>query len=113
MPSVRISLLSTSSATLAVPVPAGATKVSFSIKHSTSYTWGTAVVALEWSAEVGNDSEGTLLDDWQAFSPAVTLVTATRFKRNVGVSGTSWVRWHVTTAGLASDPKAMLTYRFY
>ena len=113
MPDVRINLKSTSGATLAIPVPPGATKLSASIKHSASLTWGNAVVALEWSAEIGLNAEGTNLEDWQAFSPAVTLITGTRSKRAIGITGASWVRFHVTTVGTAADPNAMLTYRFY
>ena len=113
MPSLRVNLQTTSFATPWIAVPPGATKLSASVNDASGFTWGNAVLALQWSVEVGRDENGILLDDPQAFDPAVTFVTATRSRRAIGISGTDWVRFKTTTPGSTSDPSAILTYRFH
>lgn len=113
MPSTRVNLQSLPFASNPIEVPIGATKLSVSINDGASFTWGNAVLRLEWSVEVGFDELGAEVDDWQAFDPTVTFTTGTRARRAIGITGTSWIRFRTTTPGATADPAAILTWRFY
>lgn len=118
MPSFRLGLTSTRSVSDWLPVPAGATKLSVTITDNathpptTTYTWGAAVVDLQYTVMTGSDALGQLLDSPQAFSPAVQFTTSIKSKRNIGVSAAGNVRLKVSTAISTADPNALVTYGF-
>lgn len=118
MPTLRLSLVSTLSVSDWLPVPAGATKCSVTITDnatsppSSTYTWGAAVVDLQYSVMVGRAEDGQMLDSPQAFSPAVQFTNSAKSKRNIGVSAAGNVRLKVSTGASTADPNALVTYLF-
>jgi hypothetical protein len=76
-----------------------------------TYTWGNAVLELQYSALLGTNEDGTLLEQWASFSPAVTFTTGNRSKRNISISGAGFVRLRTSTADGGADPAAIVTWR--
>ena len=107
-----LSLVTPTSTTPPIVVPDGiAAKLTIDINDSSATTWGSAVVDLQFSAVVGHDSDGTLLDNWQNFNPVVQFTSTTKARRSIGVTGSGNVRLHVSTAASAADKQAMVTIR--
>ena len=109
----RISLVTPNNATAPIAVPDGvAAKITVDINDDAdTYTWGVAVVDLQYSASLEQDRDGTDLTNWQNFSPTVQFVTGTRYRRSVGVTGAGNVRLFVTTADSGADDDAVVTIR--
>ena len=118
MPYCRLSLVNTRSVTDWFPVPPGTTKLSVSLTElsvagaPTTYTWGAAVVDLEYSVQVGLIEDGSKLDSPQAFSPAVQFTSSAKSKRNIGVSAAGNVRLKVSTSASTADPNVLVSYVF-
>ena len=107
--SYRINLTDTNSSTPPIRVPRGAAKLSIDINDASGFTWGLAVVDLQFSLSIDEDEIGTDLTNWQNVVPAVQFVTGTRFQRAISVTGYGWVRLRVTTAASAADINALVT----
>ncbi len=105
----RINLTNTLEATQPMQVPRGAAKVTIDINAGSSFTWGSAVVDLQYTVELGQDKDGTDVTNWQDMSPTVQFVTGTKARRNVGVTGAGWIRLKVSTADGGADPDAVVT----
>lgn len=95
-------------------IPPGATRTSIDVEHSTATTvaWGTAVLEVKYTVEMGRDRLGNDLENYISFSPAVEFTSATTGRRNASVSGVAAIRLDTTTADGGADPAALLHVRF-
>jgi hypothetical protein len=94
------------------PLHVGQTnKLAVDVILGSGFSWGSAVVALQWSIKVGKDDDGNVWEQWNAFSPARTLSSTTTNLVNVPVGGLSFIRLVATTADGASDPNAIAVFR--
>lgn len=109
MPNFRTNLITT--AYVSEPILVGnALRLSLQIKDDTAtFTWGSAVVELEWSTLVGIEGDVNL-ENWQSFATAVTFTSSTKGKRNISVAGAGHIRLRTTTADGGADPNAITTY---
>ena len=105
----RLNLTDTNSSTPPIQVPPGAAKLSIAIADASGFTWGLAVVDLQFSLSIELDEVGTDLTNFVNVSPAVQFVTGTRFQRAISVTGYGNVRLKVTTVGSAADRNALVT----
>ena len=77
----------------------GGVRLAIGITHSSSFTWGAAVVTLQWTADPD-------LERWHAFNGSKTLTTTRNAYDAVAVAGVLAVRLKVTTADGGADPLA-------
>ena len=109
MISHRLNLTDANSTTPPLAIPPGAAKLSIDINDGSSYTWGSAVVEMQFSLSIELDEDGTDLTNWQAFNTAVTFTSSVKARRAVSVTGYGWVRLKVSTSASAADIGAVVT----
>ena len=108
----RINLTNTLEATQPIRVPAGAAKVTIDINAGSSFTWGSAVVDLQYSVEQGQEPDtNTDVTNYVNMNPVVQWTSSVTSRRNVGVTGAGWIRLKVSTADGGADPAAIVTIR--
>jgi len=91
-------------------LPVGqATLLSVSVKIGSSFAWGSAVIELQHSFEIGLDELDRDRENAQSFSPAVTLTTSTTYVRNVPIANAGNIRLKVTTADGGADPQSIVS----
>ena len=84
-----------------------ASKLAAGIAIGSTFTWSSAVVALEWSVEDPADPDD-VVEKWFLFTPTITLITTRQSNDRISVSSVAMIRFHVTTAEGANDPEAVL-----
>ncbi len=109
MLSHRLNLTDPNSTTPPLAIPPGAAKLSVDINDSSSYTWGSAVVDMQFSLSIERDEDGVDLTNWQNFPVAVQYTTSVKARRAVSVTGYGWVRLRVTTPDSGADINAVVT----
>ena len=110
--SQRINLANVGSTTPAIAVPLGAAKVSIDINDDTdTYSWGNAVVDLQFTVAYEYDDQGTDITNWQNFSPVVQFDSSTKVHLNIRVSTRSAIRLKVTTSDSGADINAIVSVR--
>lgn len=109
MHSHRINLTDPSSTTPPLSIPPGAAKLSIDINDGSSYTWGSAVVDMQFSLSMELDEDGTDLTNWQDFPTAVQFTSSVKARRAISVTGYGWVRLKVSTSASAADIGAVVT----
>ncbi len=86
------------------------TKLTVAIIADTgTYTWGNAVVTVQFSPRLGVNEDGDDISSWQALPSTVTFITTAMAKRGISISGLGNIRLHVTTADGGADPHAPYT----
>ncbi len=109
MISHRLNLADPNSTTPPMAIPPGAAKLSVDINDSSSYTWGSAVVDMQFSLSIEHDPDGTDLTNWQNFPVAVQYTTSVKARRAVSVTGCGFVRLRCTTPDAGADINAVVT----
>jgi len=108
----RLNLTNATDCTTPIPVPAGAAKLTIDINDASTFTWGSAVVDLQYTVALGQDPDTSEdVTNWQNMDPTVQLTSSTKARRNVGVTGAGWVRLYVSTPDGGADPNAIVTWR--
>lgn len=109
MPFFRHSLISDVDRSEPIMVRAGQTRLSISFVTATTTTWGSAVVNLRRSVEIGKEAD-VEIGNYQDLKTAVKFTSATTSIWNISVTP-GFYRLETTTADSGADHQAIVTWR--
>ena len=110
IPEGRINFTTSDAYSEPVQVRRSITLLSVQVVLKSGQSWSSAVASLQYTLHLGEDADNNSLEDWTAFSPAVTLTASTKSQLNVPVTGKGYIRLATTTAAAEADD-AIIVWR--